>query len=52
MYFEIDFKQLSALEETDPELYDFFLKKFDQLGPEGIIKEHIEEVRERERDFP
>ena len=49
-YFEIDFKQLSALEETDPELYDFFLKKFDQLGPEGIIKEHIEEVRERERD--
>ena len=49
-YFEIDFKQLSALEETDPELYDFFLKKFDQLGPEGIIKEHIEEVRDRERD--
>ena len=28
-YFAIDFKQLSALEKTDPELYHFFLKKFD-----------------------
>ena len=49
-YFAIDFKQLSALEETDPELYRFFLKKFDQLGPEGMIKEHIQEVRDRDRD--
>lgn len=48
-YFAIDFKQLSALEETDPELYHFFLKKFDQLGPEGVIKEHIQDVRERDR---
>ena len=48
-YFAIDFKQLSALEKTDPELYHFFLKKFDQLGPEGIIKEHIQDVRDRDR---
>ena len=49
-YLEIDFKQLSVIKETDPELYDYIIDKFDRNGGANLLEHYLKESLSDEKE--
>ena len=49
-YLEIDFKQLNVIKETDPELYDYIIDKFDTNGGANLLEHYLKESLSDEKE--
>ena len=49
-YLEIDFKQLNVIKETDPELYDYIIDKFDRNGGANLLEHYLKESLSDEKE--
>ena len=49
-YIDIDFKQIKATEETDPELYDYIMKQLKTGKGANLIEQYLEESRSEKKE--
>jgi hypothetical protein len=49
-YLEIDFKQLNVIKETDLELYDYIIDKFEKNGGANLLEHYLKESLTNEKE--